>query len=448
MSLFGTDGVRGPAGHGPLSASSVMGLAASLADALGRPGAIAIARDTRRSGGMLAAAVVAGLTSAGVDVLDLGVLPTPGLSWFLQRRPDVGGGIMITASHNAWRDNGLKLFAALGGKVSDAVQEATAARFEVGGVWEGEPGGTHDVSADAESGYLGSLLDGLPTRPGSQPPLAGKTIVVDTASGAAWRVLPKLLALVGAEVIDLAPAPDGVNINAGLGAVHPEVMARAVVANDAWAGIAVDGDGDRVMLADEAGVVHDGDAILGFLAARMLADGTLRGGVVVGTRTTNSGLAQHLTGLGLSLLRSDVGDRHVSALMDTSGANLGGETSGHVLTPDQCPTGDGSRVALDVLGRAAELGRPLSELLGAVPRYPVSTAKVRVGARPPLDSLPALVSLLAEANTALGPAGGRHLLRYSGTEPVLRIQVEGPDADVVLTWTRRIEACARECIPE
>jgi phosphoglucosamine mutase len=425
-----------------------MRLSACFAEALGGPDSVAIARDTRRSGGMLGAAVIAGINSVGVDVVDLGVLPTPGLSWFLQQRPEIGGGIMITASHNAWQDNGLKLFAALGGKASNDVQDATVAIYQDGGTWEGEPGAYIDAAAEAERGYLGSLLSSVEPDEHGRLPLAGSTLVVDTASGAAWRVLPELLEAAGATVIDLAPTPDGVNINSGLGAVHPEVMAAAVVARGADAGVAVDGDGDRIMIADEQGQVYDGDSILGFLAARMLAEGTLQGGVVVGTKTTNSGLDQYLRELGLELLRSDVGDRNVSALMVSRGANLGGETSGHVLTPDACPTGDGSRVALDVLRRVADLGRPLSELLGAVHRYPVATAKVRVGARPALDSLAALVSLLDEATAALAPVGGRHLLRYSGTEPVLRIQVEGPDAAVVSGWAERIEACARECIPE
>ncbi len=444
MSLFGTDGVRGPAGVGPLSADGALRLAASFAEALGGSGAVAVARDTRRSGGMLSAAVIAGLCSAGVDVIDLGVLPTPGLSWFLHQRGDVVGGVMITASHNPWQDNGLKLFAADGGKISDDLQDLTVAVYRDGGTWEGPPGTCVDLAAEAGAGYLESLQSSAADAP---RPLQGWTLVVDTASGAAWRVLPQALARAGATVIELAPPPDGQNINEGLGAVHPEAVAAAVVTHNADGGVAVDGDGDRIMLSDERGVVHDGDAILGFLAARMQADGSLRGGVVVGTKTSNSGLAQHLRGLGLDLLRADVGDRNVSALMASRGANLGGETSGHVLTPDLCPTGDATRVALDVLRRAALLGMPLSDSLGAVPRYPVSTAQVRVGSRPDLESLPALTSLLQEATAALEPTGGRHLLRYSGTEPVLRIQVEGPDAAVVRSWVERIEACARECIP-
>lgn len=447
MSLFGTDGVRGLAGEGPLSADGALRLAACFLEALGDVERVAIARDTRRSGDLLAAAVTAGLTSAGAEVFDLGVLPTPALSWFLAHRPEIGGGIMITASHNAWHDNGLKFFGAGGTKIADSVQDATAAAWRDGrGHHEGAPGARWDVGAEAERGYLASLLADVEGDDGSLP-LDGWTIVADTASGAACAVLPEALEAAGATVISIAPEPDGVNINDGLGAVHPEVMAAAVVEHGAHAGVAVDGDGDRIMLADEAGTVHDGDAILGFLAAQMQADGSLQGDVVVGTKTSNSGLGQYLSGLGLELARSDVGDRHVAALMKARGGNLGGETSGHVLTPDLCPSGDATRVALDVLRRAAATGEPLSALLGAVPRYPVARASVRVGARPPIAELPALVALMAEADTALAPVGGRTLLRYSGTEPVLRVQVEAPDAATADGWRDRLAACVQECIP-
>ena len=441
MSLFGTDGVRGPAGQGPLSAEGALRLAGCFALALGRPAAVAIARDTRRSGDMLAAAVTAGLTGAGVDVVDLGVLPTPGLSWYLSRHDDIGGGLMITASHNPWHDNGLKLFAAGGGKISDAAQDATASAWQAGeGAASGAPGVLRDASDAALAAYLADLIASCAGRP-----LEGQTLVADTASGAAWRVLPEALEAAGAKVIRLAPAPNGTNINAGLGAVHPEAAGAAVLRHGADGGVAVDGDGDRIMVIDATGAVHDGDAILGFLAVQAQADGTLRGGAVVGTKTTNSGLGQYLADRGVALLRSDVGDRNVAALMAERGANLGGETSGHVLTPDLCPTGDGTRVALEVLRRAA--GASLAERLGAVPRYPVGKATVRVGSRPPLESLPRLVELTAQATAALDAVGGRTLLRYSGTEPVLRIQVEAPDAASAQSWAERLEACVRECIP-
>jgi len=440
VSIFGTDGVRGPAGVGPLSAQGALSLAAAYGATLraeGDDGSVVIARDTRESGAMLAAAVSAGLSSAGVAVVDLGVLPTPALSWWLHARPEHAGGVMITASHNPWQDNGLKLFAAGGGKSPDRVQQAAEHRV-------GAPVATAAFGGvsrrDVLEPYLASL--GAPGRP-----LAGLTVVADSAAGAAWRALPSALANLGAEVLPGSPEPNGRNINEGWGAVHPGALAAEVVRTGAWAGVALDGDGDRVTLVDQEGEVHDGDAILGFLAAEMQSAGVLPGDVVVGTVTTNSGLERFLSARGISLLRSDVGDRHVAALMAESGARLGGESSGHVLTPDTCPTGDGLRVALDVLVRVASRGESLSATLGVVPRDPSAKRSVRVGSRPPIDSVAPLASLMREADVALSAAGARQLLRYSGTEPVLRIQVEGPQLDLVERWADRLAACVRDSIP-
>jgi phosphoglucosamine mutase len=441
VSLFGTDGVRGRAGEGPLSASGAVSIAAAFGATVrgaGAYGPVAIARDTRESGPMLAAAVAAGLTSAGCDVVDLGVVPTPALSWWLAQRGDLAGGVMITASHNPHGDNGLKLFAGSGAKASDATQAGTEARMGASAA----PGRFGAISHAAMlPEYLASLVE--PFAGGAD--LGGRLVLADAAAGAAHEALPAALEAAGARVRSTSPQPDGRNINHECGAVHPEALSAAVRAAGAWAGVAVDGDGDRVTLVDERGDVHDGDPILGFLAAEMHGEGSLVGGVVVGTVTTNSGLERFLTSRGVRLLRSAVGDRSVAAMMDTHRARLGGESSGHVLTPDLCPTGDGLRVALQVLRRAA--GRPLSEVLGAVPRDPSAKRSVRVGGRPPLDTLPALRSLLAEADEALAAAGGRQLLRYSGTEPVLRVQVEGPELALVEAWADRLAACARQCIP-
>jgi phosphoglucosamine mutase len=277
--------------------------------------------------------------------------------------------------------------------------------------------------------------------------LAGRLVLADSAAGAAYEALPGALLSAGAEVRGTSPVPDGRNINLHCGAVHPEALAEAVKAHGAWAGVSVDGDGDRVTLVDELGCVHDGDPIVGFLAAGLQAAGQLPGALVVGTVTTNSGLERYLAERDVRLVRSKVGDRNVAAMMKQHDAPLGGESSGHVLTPHLCPTGDGVRVALEVLRQASLQGRPLSELLGAVPRDPSAKRAVRVGARPALDSLPRLSALLAEADVALARGGARRLLRYSGTEPVLRIQIEGPDRELVETWANRITECAQQCIP-
>ncbi|MCO4768788.1 MAG: phosphoglucosamine mutase [Deltaproteobacteria bacterium] len=443
MSLFGTDGVRGKAGVGPLSPEGALALATAFGvtvrSMLG-DGAVAIARDTRESGPMLASVVAAGLTSAGCDVIDLGVVPTPALSWWMARTDGLLGGVMITASHNPWFDNGLKLFAADGSKTPDAVQRAAEARL-------GEVRETDRFGAVKGAKVLPDYLESLAGAFAGGGRLDGRLVVADSAAGAAFEALPLSLSAAGAEVRRSSPPPTGRNINDGCGAVHPEELAAAVVKHGAWAGVSVDGDGDRVTLVDERGVVHDGDPILGFLADGLLRAGQLAGDVVVGTVTTNSGLERYLADRGVSLLRSAVGDRNVAALMETSGAVIGGESSGHVLTPHLCPTGDGIRVALEVLRQARLADEPLSALLGAIPRDPSSKRSVRVGARPALDSLPPLVALLEEADAALHAGGARRLLRYSGTEPVLRIQVEGPARGLVDTWADRIEACARECIP-
>jgi len=429
MSLFGTDGVRGRAGVGPLSQDGARAIGRAFGEVIGGP--VALARDPRESGPELRDAVAAGLRASGADVIDLGVLPTPALSWWLASS-EAAGGVMITASHNPWHDNGIKFFAGDGTKASDATQRAVEEAMNRAG----EPiGGGVSDARNVLDAYLASLPgDGL-----------SGTVVADHASGAAHEALPAALRQAGASVVVASPPPDGRNINEGWGAVHPEALAAAVVAEGAYGGVAVDGDGDRVTLVDETGAVHDGDAVLGFLARELAEEGALPGRLVIGTVTTNSGLERYLAAADIRLRRSKVGDRHVAALMDEHGARLGGESSGHVLTPDLCPTGDGIRVAVEVLRRAG--GRPLSTLLGAVPRDPSAKRAVRVGARPALDSLPPLVALLTEADAALSAAGARRLLRYSGTEPVLRIQVEGPDADLVASWADRLAECVRTCIP-
>jgi phosphoglucosamine mutase len=272
--------------------------------------------------------------------------------------------------------------------------------------------------------------------------------VVDHAAGAAWQVLGVALRSMGASVVSAAPRPDGVNINEGVGAVHPEAAAARCVELGAWAGLCVDGDGDRIMIIDETGAVHDGDAIVGFLAARMHEAGTLQGGEVVGTITTGMGLQAFLAERGIALHRTAVGDRHIAARLRQTGGNLGGESSGHVLTPDLCPSGDGSRVGIEVLALAATGDAALSELLGAVPRYPTGHRKVPVVAKPPLTELASLRAVLAAADAELAGCGGRQLLRYSGTEAILRVLVEGRDDALVQRWADRLADAAKNAIAE
>jgi phosphoglucosamine mutase len=391
---------------------------------------------------MLVDACVLGLRAAGADVVDLGVLPTPGLSWWLAERGSLEGGIMITASHNPWHDNGLKLFAHNGDKASDEVQTDCERLYErMVSTEDREQRGEQRVinlHDEAFALYLASLGATLPV----EDALKGRKVVADTAAGAAFEILPQALRLAGANVVTCAPVPDGRNINAGWGAVEPQAMARRVVQETAWAGVAVDGDGDRVVLADELGCIHDGDALIGFLAGVMQEAGTLRGGQVVGTVMTNGGLEAFLGGRGLQLLRTAVGDRNITAAMKDHNLNLGGEGSGHVLTPDLCPTGDGTRVAMHVLALAAQRQLPVSQLLSEVPNFPSAQRKVRTESRPDLESLDVLQRVIADCELKLTPTGGRLLLRYSGTEPMLRILVEGRAETLVEECANALEEAA------
>lgn len=446
-SIFGTDGIRGQAGEGALSSLESLRLGAAFTECLGvADPQILVARDSRESGELLAGSVGAGIRAAGGAVVDLGVLPTPALALLLESLEGCAAGVMVTASHNPWQDNGLKFFWGDGSKLSDDAQrrceqlylEARDANTVTGA---GRPAGAlEDRAAWALSTYSASLVAGARTS------FEGRKVVVDHASGAAALLLPEVLRSLGAEVVEAAPPPDGRNINRGTGAVHPENAAGQVRQVGAWAGIVVDGDADRIVLIDELGTIHDGDAILGALASALQQEQALRGGAVVGTVTTGAGLQVFLGDLGLKLIRTPVGDRHVAAAMDREGCNLGGESSGHVLTPDLCPSGDGSRVAIEVLGRAIEAGLAPSELLGVVPRFPVAHRKVPAGARPALESLEPLQQILVEAARELSSCGGRHLLRYSGTEPVLRIQVEGERSDLVEAWADRLAQAAEQSI--
>ena len=435
MGIFGTDGVRGRAGEGLLGEGETRNLAycfgLALLEGESKGAAVALARDTRLSGPMLRDACARGLRGAGVAVVDLGVLPTPGLSWWLSESDEIAGGIMITASHNPWQDNGLKLFVADGSKAPDTLQDRCEQLYQEQAFAFFQEAREDALLLNRHQEVVGLYLDSLAPVVAGDAPLDGRVVVADTAAGAACQILPEALARVGAEVINCAPAPDGRNINAGWGAVEPAAMARRVVHEGAWAGVAVDGDGDRVVLADELGTVHDGDALVGFLAVAMQELGTLRGGKVVGTVTSNGGLEAFLSSIGVLLLRTAVGDRNITVAMREHDLNLGGESSGHVLTPDLCPTGDGTRVALYVLALAATREEPLSRLLGQVPSFPVAHRKVAIDHRPPLDSLPELQAAVMQCESLLTPCGGRLLLRYSGTESILRVLVEGPDATLV-----------------
>lgn len=430
--IFGTDGVRGVA-NTSLTAELTLDLSVAAAHVLGeagifdahvgrggRPRAV-VGRDTRISGQFLEAAVVAGLASAGVDVLLLGVLPTPGVA-YLTGALDVDLGVMISASHNPMPDNGIKFLARGGVKLDDALEVAIENRLRE--PWErptGEHVGRVEPYDAAVTDYVRHLVGTVRT------PLAGLKVVLDCAHGAASVAGPRALAEAGAEVIAICAEPDGLNINGGCGSTHLGVLQRAVVEHGADVGFALDGDADRCLAVDHEGTVVDGDQILAILALAMRDAGTLSQDTVVATVMSNLGFVNALRDEGVRVLQTRVGDRYVLEAMNGQGYALGGEQSGHVIMSDHATTGDGILTALQVLGRMAEQGRPLQELAGVMTRLPQVLVNVPGVDKSRTDDVE-LAAAVAAAEDELGDSG-RVLLRPSGTEPLVRVMVEAPTAE-------------------
>src|SRR5262245_36762311 len=446
--LFGTDGVRGLANAAPLTPEFVCRLgriaAASLAERGGTEGprpALLVARDTRVSGPLLEQALVSGVLSAGVDALVGGVLPTPAIAALTPALGAVGGAV-LSASHNPFADNGIKLFSSEGDKLPDAWEDEITTRLETD--WEGtRPTGAGLGRVRAVPGIERRYLEGLR---GSLPPdvdLAGRPIVLDCAHGATYRVGPRLLRSLGAEVITLGTRPNGTNINRGVGALHPEGLQARVRATPGAIGLALDGDGDRLIVVDEAGTVRDGDHVLAICARTLLARQALRGGVVVSTVMANLGLERALGALGIGMVRTAVGDRYVLEEMRRRGANLGGEQSGHIIFLDHARTGDGLLTALQLLRAMSEAGQPLSVLASRVDKCPQVLLNVPVRARPPLPELRQVSETLARWEGRLD-GRARLVVRYSGTEPLARVMVEGDDQTTIEAAAREIAAAIRE----
>jgi len=421
--LFGTDGVRGLANRDltPELALSVALTAVHVlreTDSSARPLAV-VGRDPRASGEMLEAAVIAGLTSAGADVLRIGVLPTPAVA-YLTAQTGADLGVMLSASHNPMPDNGVKLFARGGHKLQDAVEDAVEARLAQ--AWERPAGAgvgrVRDLDSAADR-YADHLLATLPV------PLDGLTVVVDCANGAASAVAPAVYAQAGATVITVAAAPDGLNINDGVGSTYVGHLAAAVAEYGADVGIAHDGDADRCLAVSADGAIVDGDQILAILALAMREAGTLREDTVVATVMSNLGLHIALRAHGIALDVTPVGDRYVLAELRSRGLSLGGEQSGHVVLPDHASTGDGILTALHLLARVARTGRPLAELASVVHRLPQVLLNVTVADRTAVAAAGPVVEAVAVATAELGETG-RVLLRPSGTEQLVRVMVEAP----------------------
>ena len=444
--FFGTDGVRGPYG-GPLindDFAARLGYAAACWLAENDPAAFStgkpqvfIGRDTRSSGVALEAAVARGLRAGGVEPIGLGVLPTPAVAQAV-RAENAALGVVITASHNPAEDNGIKFFGRGGIKLTDQDEVRIEARLP--DTLPTVPGDTTPVrgaEARAVDNYIAAASQLLPAGA-----LRGWRIVVDTANGATWVTTPAVLRVYGADVIAIGNAPDGANINAGVGSEYPASLAARVRSGQARLGIAHDGDGDRCVLCDERGEVLDGDEILTILAVDALARGRLVKKTLVITVQSNLGVDAAVVVAGERVVRTAVGDRYVIERMRAEGFTLGGESSGHIVYSEISPTGDGLMAALKVIEVMLTTGRPLSELRRALQKFPQRTAALNVREKKPLESLPGLARAVRALETELG-AQGRVLVRWSGTEAKLRLLVEGPTEAVVAHGMARLEAAAR-----
>jgi phosphoglucosamine mutase len=441
--LFGTDGVRGLANR-DLTAELALDLSVAAAHVLADAGAFAghravavVGRDPRASGEFLSAAVTAGLASAGVDVLDVGVLPTPAVA-HLTGAFDADLGVMLSASHNPMPDNGIKFFSRGGHKLADTVEDAVEARMRE--QWQRPTGasvGRIRSSADGAQRYVGHLLDALPHR------LDGLTVVVDAAHGAASTVAPEALRRAGAEVVTIGCAPDGLNINDGCGSTHLEPLQAAVVEHGADLGVAFDGDADRCLAVDAAGEVVDGDQILAILAVAMREAGTLRARTVVATVMSNLGFRLAMQREGIEVLATAVGDRYVLEAMKAGGYAVGGEQSGHVVLLDHATTGDGTLTALHLLARIAAVGKPLAELAAVMDRLPQVLINVRGVDRGRVQDSAPLQAAVAAAAEQLGDSG-RVLLRPSGTEQLVRVMVEAATQDEADIIAQRLAAVVAE----
>ncbi len=425
---FGTDGIRGTANRAPMTPEIVLrvGLAAGRSlirgDHLHR---VVVGKDTRLSGYMIEPALTAGFIAMGLDVILVGPLPTPAVAMLTRSlRADLG--VMISASHNPYHDNGIKLFGPDGYKLSDDVEKEIEALMDADLARDLVPPerlGRAMRLDDAQGRYLEFVKRTFP----KELSLEGRKIVVDCANGAAYRVAPTVLWELGAEVIPIGVEPDGLNINKDCGSNSPDAMREQVVAHDADLGIALDGDADRLVLCDERGELIDGDQLMALVARSWSGKGRLRGGGVVATVMSNLGLERFLTSIGLELVRTPVGDRHVVDHMRNHGFNVGGEQSGHIVLSDFTTTGDGLVAALQCLAVLDD--RPVSEAARLFEPLPQTLRNVRAGCASPLDSAAVKVAIAA-GESRLG-AGGRLLVRESGTEPVVRVMAEGEDEVVV-----------------
>jgi phosphoglucosamine mutase len=453
--LFGTDGVRGIANIEPVTAETVLRLGRAAAHVFKHrhdtPAArdtgkhkIVIGKDTRLSGYMLETAISSGILSMGVDVLLIGPLPTPGIA-YITRSLRADAGVALTGSHNPYDDNGIKFFDHDGYKLDEEVEAEIENLVFNGEIDRIRPtadaiGKAHRIE-DALGRYVEFAKSSFP----KGLTLDGRRIVCDVANGAAYKSTPCILRELGAEVFVYNHAPDGTNINLNCGSLHPDGVRKAIIDHRAHLGIAHDGDADRVVLVDENARVVDGDEILAITGVDMLRNGTLAHNTLVATVMSNMGLDEAIARAGGRVVRAAVGDKNVIDEMRRLDVNLGGEQSGHVIFRDYTTTGDGIITALQILRVMLTTGQPLSELSRVMTRFPQVTRNVRVREKPPLESLAEVQACLAAAEAALGPTG-RLIVRYSGTEPVCRVTLEGCDESLIQQHAQKIAATVERLI--
>jgi phosphoglucosamine mutase len=436
--FFGTDGVRGKVGENPLTVDFALRLASAAARVLAPSGGtVLIGKDTRLSGYMFEAALEAGFVAAGVNVMLIGPLPTPGIA-YLTRKFECDFGVVISASHNLYDDNGIKFFDRDGGKLSDEVESAIEAELERGPITRSskdlgrasrvDKSRRHYQDFCAESLPKGMTLDGM-------------KLVVDCANGAGYKVVPRTLADLGAEIIPIGCSPNGRNINDGCGSTSPELLQLTVPGVRAAAGVALDGDGDRLVMVDGLGRIVDGDQLIYIIATARKRAGTLRG-PVVGTVMSNLGLEVALRDQGIEFKRAKVGDRYVLGMLREHGGEVGGESSGHILLLDKTTTGDALMAALQVLAVMRETGQGLAELAAGMPRFPQTMINVKVARRFDPHSVPEVGDAVKKVSDRLG-GEGRVVLRPSGTEPVIRVMVEAREETDTLRCAEEIAAVVR-----
>jgi phosphoglucosamine mutase len=425
MELFGTDGVRGLAG-GKLDAFTVMRLAMAAGIHFrkkAKTNKILVGKDTRRSGYMIENALVSGLTAVGYNVVQIGPMPTPAIA-FLTENMRCDAGIMITASHNPYYDNGIKFFDCSGNKLDKSDEKeiesifADMSRIEECFATKKEIGKSKRID-DVIGRYIVLIKNSFPRTVS----LTGKRIVVDCANGASYNVAPTILEELGAEVIVMANEPTGFNINTNCGAMHPEYLSQRVIETRADMGIALDGDADRLVVVDEKGEVVDGDKLIGALAVYLKKQNKLSNNKVVTTVMSNQGLEEYLKSNGIELYRSDVGDKHVLEVMKKIGSNFGGEQSGHIIFSDFAKTGDGLVSALQALAYTIAIDKKTSEAFNVFDLYPQAQDNIKISEKKPIDKIKGAKELFAEIESK----GMRHLVRYSGTENLMRILIEGKD---------------------